>query len=192
MIGDFCEHIKRNLSKEISEKLHVCDQWVSAENRTALKAHRKEYLMDSSYCTSTAIRKFAESKKDYALFFLHVRMPKFPPKKPTPFHAWLLFFSKVESVAVFFNPHEEPLDHLPSVPSSMYKRLQPKGRKEVELTIYPGLQRMDEHNCIARCVKFSFAVVRRENLEWSNGSFLKELSSPYKPVLCKRKAKSKH
>ena len=182
-------HIITTLSKENKAKLYVCDHWVSAADSTAMKAYRRKCKMGLSYVVSTALNKFSESKKDCALFFLHVCIDKLPPRGPPTFHAWVLFFSKTESVLVLFNPYEEHLDNLPVVPSEMYKLLKPKARNKdnIECQVQPGFQRMDESNCVLRCVKFALALVRRTNLQWSNGSFLADLPEPYEVGMCKRK-----
>ena len=103
-----------------------------------------------SYAVSTALNKFSESQKDCALFFLHVCIDKIPPRGPPTFHAWVLFFSKTESVLVLFNPYEEHLDNLPVVSKWNVQTSQTKGKEQRQHWM-PSTTRISEDGWIQLC-----------------------------------------
>lgn len=188
MIPDFTTHLNDTLSPEKKEELYIHPKWVSAKKKGALKSERsKSLILDESCTTSTAVEKFRASRKRYAIFFLHCNILKIGDKGKPDYHAWLLFVDRTDAVAVLLNPLNAEVKTLPAVPSDMLKRLKSISGGTLQHNVYTGLQGQAESNCIARCVKFAYALVSRPDLQWTGESFLKKLSPPYNPKMNKRR-----
>lgn len=165
IIGQIFHHLNGIMGKTIFVHKH----WVSAKGICTAKSQRAQFNCDFKYSStvSTAVKSFKKSGKKFAIFFPHCNTGH------KSFHAWVLFYDKVNNNAILFNPSQDHVQTLPIVPSRIIQQLSAR----CTYSVFSGHQKKGNTNCVIRACMFAVALARR-------GLDLK-LGLPYYPRLKK-------